>query len=189
MNLMITMLAGAPVPRLFGLDSQTLVQIVLMIINVSILAFVLYKALYNPVRKFMQNRAERIKADLNFVEDEKGRVKALELQYDRMLKNNQKERHELLEKARKEGEENRNKIIADAKKEADSIRERAKLQAEMEQERVKDELRQHILEVSYLMSERFLTLAMDKNIYDRLFAETVEELEQAFFVQADKSDS
>ncbi|MCL2056557.1 MAG: ATP synthase F0 subunit B [Oscillospiraceae bacterium] len=184
MNPMLSILAVLPEGRVFGLDGQTLIQIGAMLLNVSVLAYILYRLLYKPVRGFMARRADRIRTELSVIEDEKGRIKALELQYDNMLGKVQQERYEILEAARKQAVENKNQVLAEAKREADAIRSRARTQAEMEMESARDEVRSAIIEAASLMSEKFITAAMDKETSDRLFAQTMQELGEAVFVSA-----
>jgi len=182
---MIFMLSAVPEGRLFALDSQTVIQIVAAFINVAFLAFVLAKLLYNPVRGFMQARSDRIRADMATAKDEMQIAEALRLQYERRLKEIGEERYEILEEARKQAVETANRIVSEAKSEADSIKTQAKAQAESELRRVQDDVRQAIIEVSGAMSEKFVAIAMDKETHDRLFAETMAELDQVAFYPAD----
>ena len=168
---------SAPDGRLFGLDTQTLVQICAHLINVSILAIIMAKLLYKPVRDFMHKRSDRIREQVEQVGDEMARATDLKLQYEQKMKNVERERDEILDEARKLAAETGRQIVAEAKKEADAVRERATANVEMEWERAEGAMRQAIIEVSAAMSEKFITLAINEETHDRLFAETMAELE------------
>jgi F-type H+-transporting ATPase subunit b len=168
---------SAPDGRLFGLDMQTVVQIVAHLINVSILAFILAKLLYKPVREFLHKRSDRIREQLEQAGGEMARGKELRLLYEQKMKDIELERDEILDEARKLAAETGRQIVADAKKEADAVRERATANVDMEWERAEAAMRQAIIDVSAAMTEKFVTLAINKETHDRLFDETMAELE------------
>jgi len=65
----------------------------------------------------------------------------------------------------------------EAKAEADALRARAAKEIELEQERVKAEIRQEILDVSAIIAEKYMKRAIDKDIHEMLFTETMADLE------------
>jgi len=68
-------------------------------------------------------------------------------------------------------------LIKEAKKEAEALRERATANVELEWERAESEMRTAIIEVSAVMAEKFVTLAINQQTHDRLFSETMSDLE------------
>ena len=169
-------LTELPPGRVFGLDSQTFISILAHLVNISILAFILAKVLYNPVRNFMQNRANRIGSQLNQAKEELERANVLKLEYEQKIKTIESERDEILETARKEAAESTKRTLAEAKKEADDILARAKTNIDHEWERNRAQMRLEIIDISADMTEKYLKRAIDKDTLDRLFAETMEEL-------------
>lgn len=167
--------------RVFGLDQQTFIGVLFVLINLSILAFVLARFLYNPVRKFLADRTERIHSQLKQAEDEKSAAGELRTQYEAKLKNIDIERDQILDAARKQATEKTKQMMDEARTEADVIRERAERNIAMEQERVKDEMRRSIIDISSAMAQKFVERAMDSETQDKLFAEVVAELEEADF--------
>jgi F-type H+-transporting ATPase subunit b len=171
------LLSSVPEGRLFGLDSQTLLQIIATLVNVSLLAFILSRLLYKPVQNFLQDRSEKIKGQMEQTRDDMAKATELKLLYEQKIKGAEQEREEILDDARKVAAETGRQIVAEAKNEADAIRTRAAANVEMEWERAQNEMRQAIIEVSAAMAEKFITLAINKETHDRLFAETMSELE------------
>ena len=174
---MLFLLEVAP-GRLFGLDAQTFIQVGIQLFNAALLAFVMSKLLYNPVRTFMLNRTMGIREQLQQAEENMVKANEMVAQYEAKLREIDAERDELLSAARKVAAEKSKEIIAEAKVEADAIKERAAMNVKIEQDRVKDEMRQAIIDVSSSIAEKFIAHSMDQNTHDKLFNETIAELEE-----------
>jgi F-type H+-transporting ATPase subunit b len=172
---------GPEIHRVFGLDQQTLFQIMVLLINVAILAFFLSKFLYKPVRQMLYDRTDRIRNQLRNADEENKAANALKAQYEAKIKDIQIEREQILDAARKEAAERGKQILDEAKTEADTIRDRAMRNVEMEQERVKDEMRQSIIELSGVMAQKFVARSMDQGTRDTLFDEVMAELKDVDF--------
>ena len=170
-------LASVPEGRLFGLDSQTLVQIIAQLINVCLLAFVLSKLLYKPVGEFMAKRSERIRDQLEHAADESAKAHELRTLYEQKLQEVDRERDAILDKAHRQAVENSRQLVAEAKTEADAIKTRSQDNVKMEWERAQAEMKLAILEISAAMAEKMVTLSIDKGTHERLFDETMAELE------------
>ena len=178
MELSLFLLSAAPEGRVFGLDQQTLIAIGINLFNVAVLAVVLSKLLYNPVRNFMHKRSERISSQLEGAAKEAETVGALRADYESKLRDIDLQREELLTVARKHADENAKRMLIEAKNEADAIRARAASDVEFEQRRVKEEMKQVIIEVSTVMTEKLVAMSMSDEVYERVFNETVAELEE-----------
>jgi F0F1-type ATP synthase membrane subunit b/b' len=69
------------------------------------------------------------------------------------------------------------RITADAKRDAESIIARANASVEAEWQRTHTEMRTAIIDVSAVMAEKFVKLAVNKETHDKLFEETISDLE------------
>ena len=163
--------------RMFGLDSQTFWQVAAQLFNVALLAVVMTKLLYKPVKEALQKRTDKIQGQLAEAEEELAKAKELRLAYEEKMENAARERDEILFEARKQATETSNKLVSDAKTEADSIRERAAANVELEWERAESDMRNAIIDVSAVMAEKFVSLAINKETHDRLFDEAISDLE------------
>ena len=166
-----------PAGRVFGIDQQTLIQIVANVLNVAILAAFLAYLLYRPVRTILNKRTSRIQAQLFQAEEELEKATEMRHQYEQRMGDIEREREEILSEARKDAAESGRQLIAEAKKDAELIRERATANVEMEWERAECDMRAAIIDVSAVMAEKFVSLAINKETHDRLFEETVSDLE------------
>jgi len=166
-----------PPDRVFAIDQQTLVQIVANVVNVTVLAAFLAYLLYRPVRNILNKRTTKIQGQLIQAEEELEKATELRRKYEQKMEDVEREREEILGEARKVAADSSRRLIADAKKEADTIRERAAATVEMEWERAENDMRTAIIDVSAVMSEKFVKLAINKETHDRLFEETISDLE------------
>ena len=177
----IFLLAAAAIPegRVFGLDQQTLISTGIQLLNACILAAVLSYILYKPVRNFLSKRAERIHTQLRTAEENVAKAEDLKAQYEQKLDDIERERVEIIESAQKQASEKSRQMLESAQKEAAALRERATQELIGERERVNEEIKTHIIEVASVLAEKFVTFSMDEETMDRLFDETVAELEDA----------
>jgi F-type H+-transporting ATPase subunit b len=166
-----------PDGRVFGIDSQTLIQIIANVVNVAALAAVLAFLLYRPVRNILNKRTSRIQGQLIQAEEELDKATELRQMYEQKIEDIEREREEILGEARKNAADSSRRLIAESKKEADIIRERATANVEMEWERAENDMRTAIIDVSAVMAEKFVSLAINKETHDRLFDETISDLE------------
>ena len=171
--------AAAEIPpgRVFGLDGQALIQILAQMVSVGLLAFVLSKLLYKPVRDFLRKRTHKIESQLKNAEKEVAKAMALKAEYEQKVKEIEATRNEILEEARKVAAETKRKAQEDGKKEAEQMRERANANIQLEIERARTEMRHQIIDVSALMAAKFMSKSIDKQTQDSLFEETMAELE------------
>lgn len=165
-------------PRVFGLDLQTLVQIVLILINVGFLAFILSKLLYKPVLQILHDRRAGILASVQAAEKDKAEALKLKSQYEQMMKDIEQEKYDILDAARKQAAERSREQMAEAKSEADAVKSRALKEIELEQERAKSEMKQAVIDISSSMASKFLVRNMDEAAHEQLYNETMAELEE-----------
>lgn len=162
--------------RFFGLDSQLLFEAPLVGIAVFILFIALSYLLFNPVRKVLEDRAERIRKDIDSAKEEKEDAISFKTEYDEKLKNINKEAELILSDARKAALKNESKIINEAKQEAARIIERANEEALLEKKRALDEIKQEMIAVASLMAGKVVAASIDTTIQDSLVEETLKEM-------------
>jgi len=154
--------------RIFALDQQTLIQIGIQLLNAIALAAVLTYLLYKPVRKFMRKRADGIKSQLDRAQDDAEAAEKLKAFYEQRLEEIELERAGILEEARKLADDTRGRLTAGAEQELAAMRERAL-----------EEARQEITEAATAMAGKIAAVSLDGAARDRLFEETMAELEGA----------
>ncbi len=150
--------------------------IVYYIINVAIIAGALSYFLYEPVKKFMHERQERIKKQINDAENIEKEAIQLKSEYEEKLSKINVERTEILEDARKRATKMEAEIIAEAKEEAMKIKKRAMLDIEREEERARDDMRTQIIELSTSMASRYVEVNIDDETQNKLLDEVISDL-------------
>lgn len=159
------------------LDQQTLIQVAIQIINTCILCFALSKLLYKPVTKFLNARKEKIAEQIDSAEAKLTEAEALKAEYENKLKSIEAEKNSILEKARTQAGKNGQQIIAEARKEAENIHNRAMTDIKREEEKAKDEIKKQIIEVSSIVSGKFIAAKMTEEEQNKLIDDTISDLE------------
>ncbi len=162
--------------RLFDLDFQLLSDSLLTIIAVFVLFLILSYNLFNPARKILEDRKNRIQNDIETAQNDKDAALAMKEEYEGRLKDVDKEVEQILSEARKKALDNENKIIAEARKEAAAIIERANVEAQLEKQKVVDEVKQEMVAIASLMAGKVVSANIDTEIQDSLINETLKEI-------------
>lgn len=170
------MLAEEMTPRLFDLDFQLLADTTLTIIAVFVLFLALSYFLFNPARKFLQGRQEKIAGELDNAKTKEEEATKLKEEYEAKLSNVEREADEILSAARKKAVDNENRIIAQAKEEAARIIARANVEAELEKKKAADEVKQEMITIAAAMAGKIAAASMDENKQNALIDETLKEI-------------
>ena len=145
---MILLTAGETMDRMFGLDWQLLADSTLTIIAVFALFAIMSYFLFNPARKMLNDRKEKIRTELEDARTNMETAQGLKEEYEGKLKNVEKEAEGILSEARKKGLANEAQIIAQAKEEAARILDRARVEAELEKKKMSDDVKKEIISVA-----------------------------------------
>ena len=156
--------------RLFNLDFQLLHDTVLLAIAIFFLFLALSYLLFNPVRKMLKDRQEKIATDIDTALADKKDAAALKAEYEAKLKNIDKEAEQILSEARQKALKNEAKIVDEAKEEAARIIQRA------HEERAMDEVKQEMITVASMMAAKVVAANIDATVQDTLVEETLKEM-------------
>lgn len=173
-NLMV--LAVQMEPRLFNLDFQLLADAVLTMIAVFVLFLAMSYLLFNPARKMLTSRQEKIRDELDSAASDMEKAQILREEYEAKLKDIEKEAQEILGEARKKALNNENRIVAEAKEEAARIIERAKAEAELEKKKMADDVKKEMISVASVLAGKVVSASIDTNIQNSLIEETLKEI-------------
>lgn len=163
-------------PRLFDLDMQLLSDSFLTIIAVFVLFLLLSHFLFNPARKMLVSRQEKIKNELETAATDKSEAMELKNQYQDKLKNINKEAEEILSDVRKKALANESKIVAEAKEEATRIIERANTEALLERQKVVDDVKREMISIASIMAGKVVAASIDTTVQKSLIDETLKEI-------------
>lgn len=170
------LLASALDNRIFGLDAQLLFQLVFQGIAIFILFMAAGYLLLDPVRKILNDRKERVMNDRKDAAQNKEEAIRMKTEYDGKLKDIDKVAEQILSDSRKKALQRENEIIAEAKDEAARIIANARQEAELEKRRVKDEVKQEMISVAALISEKIVAASIDADKQNALIEQTLKEM-------------
>jgi F-type H+-transporting ATPase subunit b len=145
--------------------------IVAYLVNIAILFFVLWKVLYKPVRKFMDEREARFRRREEDIERRGHDTLAEKEKYDALLGNVQQETDGLIRDSRQNANRKAEEILADAEKQAEEYIRQARKQIADEQRLARQEMRDQIVDLAVDMAsrihEREVTAEDHKRIVER----------------------
>lgn len=173
---MILLTAQEPMERLFDLDYQLLADSMLMIIAIFVLFLLLSYFLFNPARKMLQDRRDKIKSELDDAQSNMEQAARLKEEYEAKIRDIDKEAEQILSDARKRALENENEIIAKARNEASAIMERARTEARLEKQKMADEVKREMISIAAMMAGKAVAGSMNVEIQDSLVNETLKEI-------------
>ena len=173
---MILLTGGESMERLFDLDWQLIADSCLTIIAVVVLVFAMSYFLFNPARKMLNYRKDKIRGELEDAKNNQETAAKLKAEYESKLKEIDKEAEVILSDARKRALANENQIIAQAKEEAGRIIERARVEAQLEKQKMSDEVKKEIISVASMMAGKVVSASIDMTVQNQLIDETLKEM-------------
>ena len=188
LNMMdITLLAAsssgeALTDRLFGLDMQLIADTCITALNVFVLFVLLSFLLFNPVRRLMKQRQEKIREELEAADEDKKEAVRYKAEYEDKLRNADQAADQILREAGSRAKEREEAILAQAKEEAEGIRERTKQELVLMEEAMKDKMHREMISVAAAMAGQVIASAL-KEEQDRLIEETMKEMSESTWRQ------
>ncbi len=173
---MILLTAGETYDRMFGIDWQLIADSTLTVIAVFALFAIMSYFLFNPARKMLNDRKEKIQNELADAKANMEEAHSLRAEYESKLKAVDKEAEGILSEARKKGLANESQIIAQAKEEAARILERARVEAALEKQKMSDDVKKEIVSVASAMAGKVVAASIDETVQNQLIDETLKEM-------------
>lgn len=161
---------------LFNLDAQLIFDAILLAVAVFFLFLLMSYLLFNPARKLLSDRQNRIANEIEEAREDKESAAALKAEYEAKLKDVDKEAETILAEARQKALKNEARIIEEAKEEASRIIKRAREEAELEKKHAMDDVKQEMITIASMMAKKVVTASMDVQIQSSLVDETLREM-------------
>lgn len=169
--------------RIFGLDIQLGFDVILQAIAVFLMFVLLSYILFEPVRKMLENRKNKIAGQLDQAAADQEEAAKLKAEYDEKLKNVEKEADEILAQARKKALKREENIVAEAKDEAARIISSANREVELQKAKVKDQMKQEMIQVAVLMAGKIIAGQIDAKEQNELVDQTLQEMGDKTWLQ------
>lgn len=162
--------------RLFGIDAQLLFDALFMGMSMFVMSTLLSYLLFNPVRKMLEDRRQRVADEQEHAKQERAEAVSYKEEYEQKLREIDKEAQAILSDARKKAMKQEEKIVAEAKEEAARIIERANAEIALEKKRALDDMKQEMITIASMMAGKVVAASIDTSIQESLVDETLKEM-------------
>ena len=167
--------SALPEGTILSFDKSLLYNILIQSFNVAVLIAVLIFFLYKPVRKFLEERKQRISDEITHAQRTREEAELLLEKYKGMIAGVEAERDDILVRTEKIAIEKSDRLLFEARREAEMIHQRAKADVALEYKNMEDEIKRQIIDISHLMAGRFVEVSIDQKTQDRLIEQALAE--------------
>ena len=164
--------------RLFDLSPQLLFDTALLAVSVFVLFTAMSYLLFNPARKMLEKRKEKIQNDLETASKDKEDAAGLKAEYEGKLKNADKEVDQILSASRQRALSNEEKILEEARAEAVRMKDQAQKEIDLEKERVRDDMKKEMVQLASAMAGKVVSASINTEVQDSLVEETLKEMSE-----------
>ncbi|MGL4761002.1 MAG: F0F1 ATP synthase subunit B [Sarcina sp.] len=154
-----------------------LTKVLATIINFVILLLVLKHFFWNKVKTYIEEREALVLKKINDAKENEEKSKLLVLEKEKMLKEARIEGKRITEKRKNQADLIHDEIIHDAKIVAKSIQERTKLELEMEKQKAREDIKEEVVEIAMILSEKVLEETLDKDKHKEIIDKFINNIE------------
>ena len=155
-----------------GLDLATFIgQLVSFLILLGLLVYFGYK----PIRKMLDERANRIKESMEQAEATKQEYERAEVAVREQISKARQEGQTVISQATQVGDRLKEEAKEEARKEAQAIVDRTRVELERERDKAIDDLRREFADTAILAAEKVINETLDKEKHRKLIEEALEE--------------
>jgi len=155
----------------------SLTTFIIQIINFSVLAFILYRVLYRPLRNIMDKRRRLVMEDVDRAIKLKEEAVSLKEKYEALMAGIEAYRKAEMERAVGEAEKAKKEILDTAKHEAFNEKEKAAAVIETDRTEMMERLRIDAAEISSSLAARLVSPLADEQLHAKLVRLLAGELE------------
>jgi len=155
-----------------GLDLATFIgQLVSFLILLGLLVYFGYK----PIRKMLDERANRIKEGMEQAEAAKQEYEQAKVAVQAQIGKARGEGQGIIAQATQIGDRLKEEARGEARKEAQSIVDRTRVELERERDKAIDDLRREFVDTAILAAEKVINETLDKEKHRKLIEKAMEE--------------
>ena len=151
-------------------------QIIIALLNLTILFLILKKFLYKPVEKVLKKREDELAGQYEKANSALAEAQSAKSEYEAQLSDAKKKADAIITDATNTAEKRSEKIVKGAHDEADAIIKRAQTGAELEKARAEKDIKDEIVSVSSLIAEKVLAREINEKDHKKLIDSFIENL-------------
>ena len=150
--------------------------LIAQILNFLFLVFVLAKFAYKPLLNIMEERKNKIAADLEAADAAKAEAEAVKSEYAAKLADARQEAQAIVEAARKSAQAAHDKIMAETKAEQDQVVAAAKEAIELEKQKALADVRAQVISLSMMAASKIVEQKLGSKKKKKMAGEIVDSI-------------
>lgn len=150
--------------------------LIVQLVTFAVLVFLLYRYLYGPLRKYMDERSARIADGLAAAERGKEELDLAQKRAEQILHEAKQKASEIIAMAERRGVEMREEAQVKAREEADRIIAGARAEIDVEANRAREQLRGQVVQLVIDGTRRILHREIDANAHQDIVDRMVKQL-------------
>ena len=150
--------------------------LIAQILNFLFLVFVLAKFAYKPLLNIMEERKNKIAADLEAADAAKAQAEAVKSEYAAKLADARQEAQAIVEAARKSAQAAHDKIMAETKAEQDQVVAAAKEAIELEKQKALADVRAQVISLSMMAASKIVEQKLGSEEDKKMAGEIVDSI-------------
>lgn len=167
-----TAAATGPV-ALFGLDWKLFIA---QLINFLIVLFVLWRWVFTPLGKKLNERSEKIEQSIKHAQQVEEKLKETEAQRSQTLSQARDQAASIITGAQKAAEQTKEQILSEAKKSGEKLIVQAKAEIDSQKEKAMSEIRAEAANMVVLATEKILRQKLDPKKDAELIKESLKQI-------------
>ncbi len=149
--------------------------IVWAMLNFLVLALVLKKFFFGPITNMLDERAERVKKDMDSAEADRLAMEKMKEEYTSQIQNAHLEAQQIITAAKRSAEETKNEILEEAREGASKLKDKAIKEIEEEKVSAIRELKGEVSGLSLLLAEKIIGRSLNPDDHKKLINDFMEE--------------
>lgn len=152
--------------------------LVYQIVVFLIFLFLMYRYVYRPIFKILEQRQNKIEGDINEAEKNREEMARLREEYSQKIAKVGEEADRIVKEAEREANQRRNELLTVAKQDATTVVERAERRISEEEARAVSDIRKRTVDISLGIAEKILKEKVDTKKDKALAEKFLAEVEQ-----------
>ncbi len=159
-------------------NSHIIKEIIVQILGFGVVFLILKQFAWKGILGAIDARRHKIESEFTGIEDQKRKLETLEKDYRKRLENIEQEARTKIQEAANVGVQLARDIQEKARVDAQKMTERAKTEIEQDIAKARIAMRDQVVELSGLLTEKILRKKLDAGEHNRLAEQFIKEIEK-----------
>ena len=151
-------------------------QIIISLLNLTIMFLIVKMFLFKPVKKMLAQRQAAIDSQYENAENAEKDAEKNKAKWEEQLSHARDEADDIINSASETAKRHGDELVAEAKEKAERIIRQAEAEAELERKKAKDDIKKEIGDISTLLSEKMLEREIKTDDHRKLIDSFINEI-------------